>query len=624
MLPVYLVFFVLVSTTIQKSSLEGVITPIGLGGSGLADEPTTILSQIFTSNKSQQGNYQFARFTQDASVSEIPYFPTTENVPDVKLFPIFASPIAILYRIDDILTGTLTLNRTTLVKIFRAEITSWNDPEIVSQNPTLTLPNRRITRVVRTDGSGTNYALTKAFSAFDPDWSTLYGATYNVNWPSLNTTIPASTNIMMRSRVVSTPYSIGYGSISSDVSYANIINKAGKKITPSSSSVASAMLGFDYTEFSNSSNITDTIHPSGYPICTFSYVNYRSNNMSSCDKALEFYYFISYVLSSGGSMLASKQFAPLTDDLQEYVKNQHLSLLYCGDVLVSSLVVDTTKLVRDVAISVGTVMGIVGATILSIVIGYFLYQNHKLKKQVLHVEEGPSGFVTLFFSDVQNSTSTWNECGEDMEIAISLHNEVVRHAIAKYSGYEVKTEGDSFFVSFKDPVSALMCANEIHISLMYQEWPESILNVNTSKEIRDIATDELIFRGLRIRIGLHIGVPNAKIDPTTKRTDYFGNPVNLAARCSDSCPGGVTFITKDMYDFLDEYIGDEELEYPFIKSMGKFDLQGIAKPQELFLVLPSCIFERHNKTISNAKNKNKEGLLPPPQLDVQFVSTTSN
>jgi class 3 adenylate cyclase len=194
-----------------------------------------------------------------------------------------------------------------------------------------------------------------------------------------------------------------------------------------------------------------------------------------------------------------------------------------------------------------------------------------------------------------------------MEIAIGLHNELMRATITKYGGYEVKTEGDSFFVSFKDPAAAILCCSEIHISLMYVDWPESILQVSTSKEIRDPETGDLLFRGLRVRIGLHIGIPNAKLDPTTKRTDYFGTPVNTAARCSDQCPGAVTYITKDMYDFLSAYVGDVELEYPFCKSVGMFTFQGLSEQQQLYIILPNCLAGRSSRTIKNAKHdKEKE------------------
>ena len=43
-----------------------------------------------------------------------------------------------------------------------------------------------------------------------------------------------------------------------------------------------------------------------------------------------------------------------------------------------------------------------------------------------------------------------------MEECLDLHNEIIRQQIREFGGYEVKTIGDCFMVSYADPISAVL------------------------------------------------------------------------------------------------------------------------------------------------------------------------
>eukprot|EP00755_Sulcionema_specki_P013773 Sspe_Gene.54892::Locus_30246_Transcript_1_1_Confidence_1.000_Length_2475::g.54892::m.54892 len=55
-----------------------------------------------------------------------------------------------------------------------------------------------------------------------------------------------------------------------------------------------------------------------------------------------------------------------------------------------------------------------------------------------------SGEVTLVFTDIVESTVLWEVSPDAMNTALDMHNSLIRELVAKYSGYEVKTIGDSF------------------------------------------------------------------------------------------------------------------------------------------------------------------------------------
>ena len=77
----------------------------------------------------------------------------------------------------------LKLEYTVLADIFLGKITKWNDPAITKANPDLTLPNKDIIVVHRSDGSGTTFIFTDYLSAVSTEWKDKVGANSSVKWP---------------------------------------------------------------------------------------------------------------------------------------------------------------------------------------------------------------------------------------------------------------------------------------------------------------------------------------------------------------------------------------------------------------------------------------------------------
>ncbi|MCU1635345.1 MAG: Phosphate transporter substrate-binding protein [Cryobacterium sp.] len=75
--------------------------------------------------------------------------------PDAKAvdLPVYISPIAVIFNLDGV--EELNLDATTLAKIFKGDITTWNDPAIAALNEKAALPDTAITAVHRSDDSGT-------------------------------------------------------------------------------------------------------------------------------------------------------------------------------------------------------------------------------------------------------------------------------------------------------------------------------------------------------------------------------------------------------------------------------------------------------------------------------------
>src|SRR4051812_24864330 len=167
-----------------------------------------------------------------------------------------------------------------------------------------------------------------------------------------------------------------------------------------------------------------------------------------------------------------------------------------------------------------------------------------------------------------------------MRSAIKEHNEIMRRQLRSCGGYEVKTEGDAFMVSFATVTSALLWSFSVQLALLSCEgWPTEILRSPQCAEVYSEDDDRtLLFRGLSVRMGIHFGQPVCERDPITRRMDYFGPMVNRTSRISGVADGGQITVSTDYLSELrrveklfppdesggisqgDDSFGDESLE----------------------------------------------------------------
>ena len=94
-------------------------------------------------------------------------FPSCEAGTMPWEFPIWISPIAIIFNLDGV--SSLNMDGATVAGIFAGEITMWNDAAIAAVNPGVALPDLAITAVHRSDESGTSKNFTDYLSAVAGD-----------------------------------------------------------------------------------------------------------------------------------------------------------------------------------------------------------------------------------------------------------------------------------------------------------------------------------------------------------------------------------------------------------------------------------------------------------------------
>ena len=57
----------------------------------------------------------------------------------------------------------------------------------------------------------------------------------------------------------------------------------------------------------------------------------------------------------------------------------------------------------------------------------------------------------------------------------------------------------------------------------------------------------MLYKGLRVRMGVHVGTPRMVRDPMTRRMEYIGPVVNAAARITALTHGGQIVMSQATY-----------------------------------------------------------------------------
>ena len=255
---------------------------------------------------------------------------------DLQLYPILAGAVVIIYNFkpataypDDFETPALVLDRQTLVDIYNGTVNRWNDPRILALNPLLAgyLPEASITVVHRSDASGTTELLAKSLTSFSADWTA--GSTSAIDWPVDGTGngVGAKGNQGVAEAVINTANSLGYVelsyAISNSLTYADMINRAGRKVTANAESLESAINDFGTGAFDDklTATIVDGDGRNSWPMSGFTYLILHTSSMSDCVKARKLLEYIHWTLTdaTAGQRAAKRGYAVLPDSVRDRV-----------------------------------------------------------------------------------------------------------------------------------------------------------------------------------------------------------------------------------------------------------------------------------------------------------------
>ena len=240
--------------------------------------------------------------------------------PSLQMFPSVAGGDVAVYNVAELQgKAPLVLDGPTLANIFLGKITNWNDPAIAALNSGLALPDKPITVIHRSDGSGTTFIFTDYLSNVSPDWKSTVGNSTSVQWP---VGLGGKGNEGVSGTLAQTDGSIGYVELAyatqNKLSVASLINAAGKTVTASIDSVSAAMADFGgQMPATLARSIVNAPGATSWPISGYTYLLVYLNP-TDCAKATKIAQFITWALGTDGSKYAtSLQYVPLPDAVHQ-------------------------------------------------------------------------------------------------------------------------------------------------------------------------------------------------------------------------------------------------------------------------------------------------------------------
>jgi class 3 adenylate cyclase len=174
----------------------------------------------------------------------------------------------------------------------------------------------------------------------------------------------------------------------------------------------------------------------------------------------------------------------------------------------------------------------------------------EIREFLTGVREGPEPdrvLATVLFTDLVGSTERATELGDRRwRELLESHNAVVRRELARFSGREIDTAGDGFFVAFEGPARAIRCAKAV--------------------------VDAVSAMGLAVRAGVHTGECEVVGDKLA------GMAVHVGARVAASAEPGEVLVSSTVRDL----IAGSGIE---LADRGLFTLKGVEGERRLFAVV---------------------------------------
>jgi predicted ATPase/class 3 adenylate cyclase/DNA-binding CsgD family transcriptional regulator len=167
----------------------------------------------------------------------------------------------------------------------------------------------------------------------------------------------------------------------------------------------------------------------------------------------------------------------------------------------------------------------------------------------------PAGTVTFLLTDIEGSTSLWEDQPEDMAAAVARHYELLDVAITAHGGVRPveQGEGDSVVAAFSRASDALLAARDAQRAFAREQWPTH--------------------RPLAVRMAVHTGEARLR-----DAGNYVGQAVIRTARLRAIAHGGQVLVSAAARDLAVDQMGEEVR----LVDLGIHRLKDLARPEQVW------------------------------------------
>jgi len=255
------------------------------------------------------GIRQVSEGTVDFGATDGPM--TDQQLKDAKVkvmhIPTVLGAVVPVYNLPGV-NKELNFSSDVIADIYLGKINKWNDGRIAKDNPGVSLPDKSILPVYRSDGSGTTFIFTDFLSKVSSDWASRVGHSTSVKWP------------MVRQ----SPYSFGYVELiyaeTNKMSFGAVRNASGKFLKASTAGVTAAAAAAAKTMPADYRvSITNAPGADSYPISSFTWLLIPTHSTDP-NKAKALADFLGWMLDHGESEAAALTYAPLPKQVQDMVR----------------------------------------------------------------------------------------------------------------------------------------------------------------------------------------------------------------------------------------------------------------------------------------------------------------
>lgn len=262
------------------------------------------------------GIKQITAKTVTFGASDMPLTPEDVAKNNFVQFPVINGSVVPLLNLPGIKPGEVTLDGPTIAQIFLGNITKWDDPAILKLNPGVKLPDTAVAVVHRSDGSGTTFIWTNYLSKVSPEWKSKVGENTAVEWP---VGIGAKGSEGVSQNAAQTVGALGYVEYAyakqNNLTYAKMINHAGKTVAPTMEAFQAAAAGADWTSAPDFHVImTDAAGDKSWPVAGSTFILMQQVPTDPADSAAALKFF-DWGYKNGKQMASDLDYVPMPDSV---------------------------------------------------------------------------------------------------------------------------------------------------------------------------------------------------------------------------------------------------------------------------------------------------------------------